>query len=124
MSMIEVIKEAVTLARKYDNIELTQELLTAEEDYIELKRENLKLREEVNNLREQLKLKPKISWYGHLYWIEEDELTKGKSRTPICNNCYDKEGKVFRLSPKLGFGSEGERHQYVGCHNCKFHHQL
>ena len=119
MSM-EIIKEAVALARKYDNIELYQKLLTVEENLVELREENLKFREEIGSLNERLKLKSQIIFEGVTYWIEDDEMTKDSSRTPICRNCYDKEGKVFRLPIESGFEPDGAPNRFILCHNCKF----
>jgi len=49
---------------------------------------------EIGKLREQMKIKEKIKWEKPYYWLEDE----GKKDGPFCQQCYDNEQKLIRLT--------------------------
>ncbi len=83
---------------------------------LDLKEQNIKLREEARSLQEKLSLQSKIAFEKGVYWIEEDEMTKDKTKTPICPRCWDMDKTVVRQRIDM-YGIYGNVNGFE-CKNC------
>ena len=100
-------------------MDLFEKLLDYRVEMADVRKDNLKLRDEVVQLKEQLKLKSQVVFERGINWIECDEMTKDKSKTPICPKCYATGKVVMRLSIENWDGGPG-----AYCPICKMVHRL
>ncbi len=114
MSWYDAIKDAIDVAKRFDQTELYDKLLKLREEMSELRDDNIAKTEKIRELEEQLKLKALIEFDKGVYWIRNDPAAGGECDTPICPNCYDSEKKVMRL-PICTLSSG----PVVYCWNCK-----
>ena len=70
MGWIDKLKEAVKLAQKLGNVEITQALLDAQQAALELMEQNQTLRNENARLLQSLQLKGTVKYDGGAYWQE------------------------------------------------------
>ena len=82
---------------------------------LDLRDENIKLREELKSFRKQLALKEKLEFRNGVYWIKNDSMTPDGSDTPICPKCYaENDYLVMRLKIY-----KGDHEDSVFCPKCK-----
>ena len=98
-----LIKESGFSLEKAENKLKIAELLYALADanikLAEIQQSMLEKDNIIQELRDKLELKEKLSWERPCYWINEAEKKDG----PFCQQCYDKDDKLVRLQ-KLGVG--------------------
>lgn len=94
------------LYKKGANLEAEQKLQELQEAFIDLKYENLELREEVLALRERAKVREELTYEAPFYFIHKEDEKDG----PFCQKCYDDESKLVRLI---------EVNNSLGSHFCK-----
>ncbi len=92
---------------------MAEDLVELRQEMLDLKEQNIKLREEARSLQEKLSLQSKIAFEKGVYWIEEDEMTKDKTKTPICPRCWDMDKTVVRQRIDIHGESTG-----FHCSNC------
>ncbi len=63
---------------------------------------------ELSKLREQLSIKGKLKWVRPHYWV----IDEGQKDGPYCQQCYDKNHELIRLSDDYDNG-------YWECKTCK-----
>jgi len=114
MQPLDFIKTAYDVLQKANRLDLAEQLTGLREDLLNLREENLELKEENENLKQQLRIKSKIVYEQGICWIEEDEMTKDKSKTPICPQCWQVEGIVNRLPIQVWGQRPG-----IQCASCK-----
>lgn len=119
MATKDLIKLVYDVLKEANRLDLAEEIVELRNNNLDLKEENLKLREAKTSLEEQLNTKSSIFFDRGINWIEEDEMTKDKSNTPICPKCYASDKLVMRLSIR----TFGER-PGVHCKNCKMIHHI
>lgn len=103
MSLYELAKDAVTLARQADNIELTQKILDLQSHALEMQEENRRLRERVGELEAAARTDQGLESRDNAYWRGE----KG----PFCTACWDTRSQLVRLH-ESGSGR-------LACPSCK-----
>ena len=105
MGIIENIKEVVSLIQKTGNIEQVSQLLDVQKEALELLEQNGKLRKQVSELEDQIKIKGEVKIEGGVYYRYPEE---GEREGPYCTRCYDVKGLLVRLvsyPTDLGGGS-------------------
>ena len=106
MGFIENMKEAVKFAQQLGNVEMTQSLVSAQQDALDLMGENQSLRDEVVHLKEALELQGTVKYDDGAYWSEN-----GDRDGPFCTKCWDVGRTLVRMKHG-GFES-------FWCPNCK-----
>ncbi len=114
MLSVELMKAAYEILKKANRLDLAEQLMNGREDLLNLREENLQLKQDNESLKQKLKLKSEIIYERGLCWIEEDEMTKDKSKTPICPQCWQVDGIVNRLPIQVWGQRPG-----IQCAKCK-----
>jgi hypothetical protein len=89
MSIIDNVKEAVTLVQRIDNLDLYRKIL-------DLQAEVMALVEENNDLKRKLQIAEDLVFRENSYWRRSGE-------GPFCCRCWDAESKLIRLIVQGGF---------------------
>jgi hypothetical protein len=97
MGWYEAIKDAISVARKADNIDVVQSLIDAQQQIVDMQKEMEVQREEVKRLKDNSDLAKKIERYNNTYVTFSDDDKKIK----YCSSCWDKEEKVVQISFSL-----------------------
>ena len=84
MGFIENMKEAVKFAQQLGSVEMTQSLISAQQDALDLMGENQGLRDEVARLTEALELQGTVKYDDGAYWREN-----GDRDGPFCTKCWN-----------------------------------
>ena len=114
MLSVEFIKTALDVFQKANRLDLVEQLTSGREDLLNLREENYQLKQDNESLKQKLKLKSKIIYERGLCWIEEDEMTKDRSKTPICPQCWQVDG-IANRSPI----EEWHQGRGISCSRCK-----
>ena len=93
MSWYEAIKDAANAIDKLKNAEATAVMATVRMEGAKLAEENARLRDEVRELREALRIRDAMAWDENAYWIERD----GRREGPYCPRCQDADRKAVRM---------------------------
>lgn len=83
-------KDTMELLKQGVPKEAQEKIMALREAAIELKEENLELRERLNKLEAESKLQKSLQFRDGAYWHEGDPH-------PFCHVCYDKDQKMIRL---------------------------
>jgi hypothetical protein len=94
VSILETVKDVVSLVQKVDNIDLLKQILSLQSDVQKLYGENLALREDVALLKEKLRLKETLRFHDGNYFLIRND---GSEDGPFCQICHDVDGKLVRL---------------------------
>jgi hypothetical protein len=116
MAIYDALKDAATLLKELQRMDLYEALLNVREELQGIREENLRLRDENKKLGEQLEVQQTIEFERGLFWIRQDPMTADKSDTPVCPYCYENDKKVFRLQIHVDYAGE----RSVQCEHCKF----
>ncbi len=129
--MIEMlsVKELIDLAKKGLTVELQQQLMAVQEKELELREENLALKERIKTLEAEISLAKNIVFDGKLYWLQKPD--KREREGPFCQCCYDADRKLIRLQKKVGVleydndtGRPSQTYDYCECLNCKNQYEV
>lgn len=93
MDIIGLIKDAVTVVQKADNVSLEKQLLDIEQQAFDLMNENRLLREQIAALQDALKIKDDIERHEEPYVTLKTDSTK----LPYCATCYSTTGKFIQM---------------------------
>jgi hypothetical protein len=95
MGIIGDLQTIAKVIQKAGNINAYQKILEIQETALEMQKENKKLREEIDNLRAELRLKDVLIFKDDAYWIENDkkEIIDG----PFCPSCRDSSNLLIHL---------------------------
>jgi hypothetical protein len=111
MGLYDIVKDAMNIAQKADNIELYKMLLEAQKETLDLVEENRELKFRLRELEEKERLEKSVVYKEDAYYIKnDDESLDG----PFCRICWDKDRKLIRMS--VGDYTYGE----AACHVCNF----
>lgn len=86
--------ELIALLKKGVTIEAQEQIMNLREAVTALQEENLSLKQEIIKVKEELEIKSKLVWDGHVYWIGT-----GNKDGPYCHNCYDTKRILVHLRP-------------------------
>lgn len=111
MGVYEVVKDALSLAQKADNIELVQKILDIQNEAIEMQHQIQEKHEEVFNLKQKIKALEERKKYkyesGHKWYVSPEN-----SDVKLCPTCMNRDG----FESPLG-SPDHYNHRYCG--NCK-----
>ncbi len=108
MGWYDALKDAITVAQKADNIELTRQLLDAQRELLDMQAENNRLRGEIFELRSKEADAEGLHFDKNSYW---KTMPAGAADGPFCSRCWDFDKKLVRLKTST---------KYVPvCPNCK-----
>lgn len=94
-SLIDIVKNAVTLAQKADNIELTKTLLDVQSKTIELQEENYNLKKQLQELKDIESIEADIIPLSYPFFkLSKDD---GKVNRYFCSTCWGKEKKLIQM---------------------------
>lgn len=103
MSVYDVLKDAVSIAQKADNIELYRILLDAQKDSMDLLEENRNLKEKIRKLKDNSAINKALIFKNNCYFKKEDiELDE-----PYCSKCWDDDRRLIRLHIDNFYGHDG-----------------
>ena len=112
MSVVNTVKDVISVVQKADNIDLYKKLLDVYKECMDLDDENRMLKERIKELEEEKMTNDKLELKGHCYYIKkEDEQKDG----PFCTTCWDKDRKLIRMHI-----INVESSDYASCHVCRF----
>ena len=94
------------LYKKGSNLEAEQKLQEIQEAFIDLKAENIELKEELHELKKKTRIQENLKYEAPFYYLENENAKDG----PFCQRCYDAEDKLVRLV---------EKDSTKGSHICK-----
>jgi hypothetical protein len=96
VGLYEVIKNAVTIAQKTENIELYRTILDIQKEAQDLQQKNIELLDENKQLKEKLTFKQDLEFDNEksIYWMNN---INGKQDGPFCSRCYDSNDKLVHL---------------------------
>lgn len=95
MGVLETIKDAVKLAQKLGNVEISQALIDAQQAALDLMTENQKLRGELAQLREVLEKEHQLEFHHDTYWLRTAPQTLDG---PFSATPWDNDKKLLRMS--------------------------
>lgn len=94
MGWYEALKDIATVADRLRDAELKQLLATVRVEGAKLAEDNARLRQELLDLREQVKIRQEMDYRDNAYWRR---TAGGKSEGPFCPKCLDGSGKSSRM---------------------------
>jgi hypothetical protein len=94
MSLFDAAREAVQLVQQIDNIELYRRILDLQSEGLKVFEENQQLKEQIKSLQEALKTKENLEFENNSYYVRDDG---GKKDGPFCTHCWDKEQQLVRM---------------------------
>lgn len=90
MSVVDNLKDIVSLVKKIDNIELNRRIVNLESEVFDLIRENRDLNDKVEELKTLFAISKKMIFKSPFYYTEGDEI-------PYCPKCWETEKKAIHL---------------------------
>jgi hypothetical protein len=109
MEIIEGLKELFNLTNKLNNIEIQKKLAEINIQALEMQNEIVQLKSENNKLKEKQNISDKIVRHKDAYITLKDD----EQQLIYCSNCYDSENKLVQ-------GQVDEDGHY-SCPACKFY---
>lgn len=94
MGIIDNAKDIADLIKKMGNMELYEKIIDLRDQIFSLREENLKQKEQITQLKNQMSVKEKVTYEAPYYWTTTDE---GQKDGPFCQKCYDKDSELIRL---------------------------
>lgn len=93
MGLYDVIKDALQIAQKADNIELYKTLLEVQKVALDMQEDIIKLKEKNKELQENLEISKMIQRHPiTIVTLENDEY-----ETPYCSRCWDKDKHLVQV---------------------------
>lgn len=87
-------KDIIDLLKKGATVPAQEKIMELRVGALELQEENIRLKEQVKKLEEEIQLKSQLRFEGNVYWLNRGDQTQDG---PYCQLCYDGEGKLIRL---------------------------
>lgn len=109
MGILDEIKSVITIVQKIQNLELYEKIVSLQQQIEKILDEKTQLKNEINSLKEKLKIKESLSFKDNTYWRKKSE---GVMDGPFCTNCWDTGNNLVRLITCLD-------PQYSQCPTCK-----
>jgi len=86
----DIIKDALDFARETKNTDLAQKLIDLYRDFVDLADANQELKNEIQRLQSQIRLKGAMVFKAPFYYQEGDS-------TPFCPKCYETGDRAVHL---------------------------
>lgn len=97
MGWYEAFKDLLAVADRLRDAELKQKLADVQLEGAKLAEENARLRQELIELREQVRTRQEMQHQDNVYWRQSGQ---GRREGPFCPKCLDGEGKAARMSDR------------------------
>ena len=108
MEVIKTLKDIITFAQKSNDIEMTQKLISVQQEVIDMEEQIYNLKSENRVLKEKINKKNEVERYRNIPIIT---LKKDSPKILYCANCYGSDNKLIQLQV------HDIDHCY--CRNCK-----
>lgn len=109
MGLYDALKDLIDVAKKAGNLELYRQLSDLTDQIHDLQEENLKLKEEINNISKQKNVESHIIRHSQPFiTLDNDE-----QHLPYCAICWTKEKKLYQMGKANYYGS-----MKLFCKNC------
>ncbi len=95
MDVYAMIKDAINIAQKGDNIDLMRKLIDVQSELVDLQKRNLELGEENIALKAAAKIKDNIE-YNQARTLAF-QIENGNKVGPFCTSCFEKDGKLYSM---------------------------
>jgi hypothetical protein len=105
------VTDIVDLIKKGSTLEAQERIMKLREAALDLQAENLQLRERVETMERELRLRAEVEWDGVAYWRKKDDGTKDG---PFCQRCMDVDSKLVRMHE-----TEGNQSLFWHCVACR-----
>jgi ribosomal protein L37AE/L43A len=99
MGWYEAIKDLVTVADRLRDADLKHRLADVQLEYAKLAEENVRLRQELLDLREHAQTRQEMHYQDNVYWRRSGQ---DKVEGPFCPKCLDGQDKPARMSERSG----------------------
>lgn len=96
MGWYEAIKDAIGVAQKADNIDLTRQLLDVQKEMMDIQQENFELKKHVQELNEIIDKTSHVE-YNDVRNAVYEVLEDGKENGPYCTHCWEADKKLISL---------------------------
>jgi hypothetical protein len=97
MSVYDIIKDGVKVARSAGNIELSLELAKVADELLTKQKKIEDLEEENKSLKDKLKNKGNVTFSDGVYWL----IIDSEKNRPFCPRCFEKNQELITLN--MGF---------------------
>ncbi|HUT72226.1 MAG TPA: hypothetical protein VMW89_16270 [Desulfatiglandales bacterium] len=94
MSTLDNIQMAYEILKKAGNLDAQNAIIELREDNVRLREEIQILKQKIGELEEELRIKRQIEFDGVVYWLKDAEKREG----PYCHICYEKDRKLIHVS--------------------------
>ena len=94
MDVIKTLKDIVVFAQKSNDIEITQKLISIQQEVIDMEEQIYNLKSENRKLREQINENDEVERYRNIPLIT---LKKDCPKILYCGNCFGAENKFIQL---------------------------
>lgn len=94
MGVIDSIKTIADVIRRIDNIELYRQILDLQAEVMSVVEENVRLKQEVGDLRGKLIVKDRLVVRDDCYWVPD---ASSHLDGPFCSTCWDTDQKLVRM---------------------------
>ena len=108
MEVIKTLKDIIAFAQKSNDIEMTQKLISVQQEVIDMEEQIYNLKSENRVLKEKINKKNEVERYRNIPIIT---LKKDSPKILYCANCYGSDNKLIQLQV------HDIDHCY--CRNCK-----
>lgn len=82
MSVIQTMKEVLSLLKKYDDVPLMRKIVELEQEVLDLSQEVIKSRQRIQELKKTLEFSGQLVFHNCAYWREGDMI-------PYCSGCFE-----------------------------------
>ena len=90
MSIVDTLKDVVTLVQKTDNIELVKHILSLQTQALEMQEENRTLHERTQELERALDFAKSLRFDAPFYFASDDKV-------PYCARCWEANRRAIHL---------------------------
>jgi len=112
MGILDNAKDVAKAVHEINNLDLYERVLNLHSDIIALVEENVRLRDEVKELKESLRFKDEMKFQSPFYFRDDDE-------TPYCGSCF--EAKLLAVHVVHSYDNADGSTDW-SCPSCKQHY--
>ena len=90
MNILDRAKDVAQAVHEIKNLELSQRIVNLHSDIVALVEENVRLKDEIKELKETLRLKREMKYKEPFYFVDGDEM-------PFCPACWESKSQPVHL---------------------------
>src|SRR5499427_6448984 len=91
MNILDRAKDVAQAVHEIKNLELSQRIVNLHSDIVALVEENVRLKDEIKELKETLRLKREMKYKEPFYFVDGDDV-------PFCPACWESKSQPVHLS--------------------------